>query len=82
MLANEAGTLRNHDVREHSVFMNVAHEQPVVISLGEGISQIKPSAAMSRQVRVIANCFDVVVDVRIHMRPTLFVVHAALDYME
>ena len=79
MLADEAGSVRDHDVRQHSVFMNVAHEQTISICFGKRVCQIEAGSTVSRQVCVVANCLDVVINVGVDVLSTLFVVDTALN---
>ena len=51
----------------------------VAVFFRKCISEIEPSAAMCRKVGVIANRFDVVVDIRIHVGLGLLVINAALN---
>ena len=74
VMANKARTLPLHHVGQHGVLVDVAHEQPVAILLGKRVRKIEPGAAVCRQVRVVADCFDVVVDVRIDLCATLLVI--------
>ena len=58
--------------------MDVAHKQTVAILLRKCVRQIETCPAMSRQVGVIANCLDVVVDIWVHVRTTLLVINTSL----
>ena len=68
VLADEAGAIGFHDVGQHGVFVNVAHEQSIAILLRKRIGQIESRTAVSGQVRVITDRLDVVIDVRIDVR--------------
>ena len=82
MLADETGTAGLEHIGQDGMLVDVAHEQPVAVLLRKRVGQVEACPAVSRQVRMITNCLDVVVNVRIHVRATLLVIHASLDDVE
>ena len=82
VLSNKTGTFWFHDVCQYGVFMDVAHEQPIVVLLGKRVRQIETCATMSRQVSVVADRLNVVVDVWVDVRLALLVIDATLHDMK
>ena len=64
------------------MLMDIAHEQAIAILRWEGICQVDPCTTMRRQVGMVTNRFDVVVDMRVHVGAALFGVNATLDHMK
>ena len=64
------------------MLMDIAHEQPIAVLLGKRVRQIETCAAVSRQVSVVADRLNVVVDVWVDVWLALLVIDAALHDMK
>ena len=82
VLPNKTRSIGDHYIRQHGMFVDVAHEQPAVVFFGESICQVESRTTMGGQMGVIANRLNVIVNMWVEMRPALLVVNSPLNHVK
>ena len=64
------------------MLMNIAHEKLIAVFLRKNICQVETGTPMSRLMNMVANSFDIIVHIGVHILLTLLVINTSLYDME